>query len=63
MVFAAVVLLYTDARTCWHLAVLAPEAAAAVVAFERWAANDLARVALPCLHVGQRCGHWGPGDQ
>ncbi|GAA3767158.1 sensor histidine kinase [Micromonospora maritima] len=52
VVFAAAVLLYTDARTWWHLVVLVPGAVAAVVAFERWTANDLARVALPCVLVG-----------
>lgn len=52
VVFAAVVLLYIDARTWWHLVILVPGAVAAVVAFERWTANDLARVALPCLIVG-----------
>ncbi|MFI5835406.1 sensor histidine kinase [Micromonospora sp. NPDC051300] len=52
VVFAAAVLIYTDARTWWHVVVLAPGAVAAVVAFERWTANDLARVALPCLLVG-----------
>ncbi|WP_410816567.1 sensor histidine kinase [Micromonospora sp. 050-3] len=51
VVFAAVVLLWTDARAWWHIVVLAPGAVAAVVAFERWTANDLARVALPCLVV------------
>ncbi|WBB47946.1 histidine kinase [Verrucosispora sp. WMMA2044] len=52
VVFAAVVLLATDAHTWWHLVVLAPGAVAAVVAFERWTADDLARVALPCTIVG-----------
>ncbi|MBQ1049592.1 hypothetical protein KBX50_14100 [Micromonospora sp. C51] len=52
VVFAAVVLLATDAHTWWHLIVLAPGAVAAVVAFERWTADDLARVALPCTIVG-----------
>ncbi|SCG76651.1 sensor histidine kinase [Micromonospora coxensis] len=51
VVIAAVVLLYTDARTWWHLLVLAPGAVAAVVAFERWTANDLARFAPPCMLV------------
>ncbi|MEV2236643.1 histidine kinase [Micromonospora sp. NPDC049891] len=51
VVFAAVVLLATDAHTWWHLIVLVPGAVAAVVAFERWTADDLARVALPCLIV------------
>ncbi|GIJ08221.1 sensor histidine kinase [Micromonospora andamanensis] len=52
VVFAAVVLLATDARTWWHFIVLVPGAVAAVVAFERWTADDLARVALPCTVVG-----------
>ncbi|WP_328340450.1 sensor histidine kinase [Micromonospora sp. NBC_00421] len=52
VVFAAVVLLYIDARTWWHLVILVPGAVAAVVAFERWTANDLARVAVPCVIVG-----------
>ncbi|MEU8213186.1 histidine kinase [Micromonospora sp. NPDC049044] len=51
VVFAAVVLLYADVRSWWHLVILAPGAAAALVAFERWTANDLARVVLPCLVV------------
>ncbi|MEE3920900.1 hypothetical protein V2I01_30160 [Micromonospora sp. BRA006-A] len=51
MVFAAVILLYMDARAWWHVLVLAPGAVAAPVAFERWAANDLARFALPCVVV------------
>ncbi|MBX7270137.1 hypothetical protein KIF24_31695 [Micromonospora sp. Llam7] len=51
IVIAAVVLLYVDARTWWHFVVLAPGVGAAVVAFERWTANDLARVALPCVIV------------
>lgn len=51
MVFAAVILLYIDARTWWHVVVLAPGAVAAVVAFERWTANDLSRFALPCVVV------------
>ncbi|WP_204001933.1 sensor histidine kinase [Micromonospora lutea] len=51
VVVAAVVLLATDAHTWWHLIVLVPGAVAAVVAFERWTADDLARVALPCLIV------------
>ncbi|WFE45272.1 histidine kinase [Verrucosispora sp. WMMD1129] len=52
VVFAAVILLAIDAHTWWHLIVLAPGAVAAVVAFERWTADDLARVALPCTIVG-----------
>ncbi|MCI4066050.1 histidine kinase [Micromonospora sp. R77] len=51
VVFAAVVLVYLDARTWWHVLVLAPGAVAALVAFERWAANDLSRVVWPCLVV------------
>ncbi|GAA0368438.1 hypothetical protein GCM10009541_08580 [Micromonospora gifhornensis] len=51
IVIAAVVLLYVDAHTWWHAVVLAPGVVAAVVAFERWTANDLARVVLPCVLV------------
>ncbi|WDZ83956.1 sensor histidine kinase [Micromonospora cathayae] len=71
VVFAAVVLVYLDARAWWHVVVLAPGAVAALVAFERWTANDLARFALPCLFVagavwplgvlvtGSPNGYWG----
>ena len=51
LLIAAAVLLYTDTRDWWHLVILAPGVGAALVAFERWTANDLARVALPCLIV------------
>ncbi|GGM17402.1 sensor histidine kinase [Micromonospora yangpuensis] len=51
VVFAAVALVYLDARVWWHVVVLVPGAVAAVVAFERWTANDLARFALPCVVV------------
>ncbi|MTK02798.1 sensor histidine kinase [Micromonospora sp. CP22] len=51
VVFASVVLLAVDVHTWWHLIVLAPGAVAALVAFERWTADDLARVARPCLIV------------
>ncbi|WP_203856054.1 sensor histidine kinase [Plantactinospora mayteni] len=51
IVIAAVVLLYIDTHTWWHVVVLAPGVGAALVAFERWTANDLARVVLPCVIV------------
>ncbi|MFC7549693.1 sensor histidine kinase [Plantactinospora sp. GCM10030261] len=51
VVIAAVVLVVIDAHAWWHVVVLAPGVAAAVVAFERWTADDLARVALPCVSV------------
>ncbi|MDG4832949.1 histidine kinase [Solwaraspora sp. WMMD1047] len=51
IVIVAVILLFIDSRTWWHVVILAPGAAAALVAFERWTANDLARVALPCVLV------------
>ncbi|WP_199714421.1 sensor histidine kinase [Micromonospora radicis] len=51
VVIAALLLLYVDSRTWWHVLVLAPGVVAAVVAFERWTADDLARVALPCVIV------------
>ncbi|WP_406319890.1 histidine kinase [Streptosporangium sp. NBC_01639] len=40
-----------DARTWWHVAVLSLGVVAALVAFVRWAARDISRVALPCLIV------------
>ena len=40
-----------DARTWWDAAILSLGVLAAVVAFVRWAANDIARVAVPCLIV------------
>ncbi|MCZ7436750.1 histidine kinase [Micromonospora sp. WMMC241] len=51
VVIAAVVLVYLDARSWWHVVVLVPGAVAALVAFERWAANDLDRFVLPCAVV------------
>ncbi|GAA4856173.1 sensor histidine kinase [Saccharopolyspora cebuensis] len=46
-----VVLLAVDARSWWEAVLLALGAAMPVVAFVRWAAGELARVALPCLVV------------
>ncbi|WP_434740649.1 sensor histidine kinase [Micromonospora sp. SH-82] len=51
LVFAAVVLVLLDTHAWWHLLVLVPGAFAALVAFERWTADDLARVFVPCLVV------------
>ncbi|WP_218854157.1 sensor histidine kinase [Paractinoplanes atraurantiacus] len=51
IVLAAVVVVAVDMRTWWHALVLAPGAIAALVAFERWTANDIGRVAWPCLIV------------
>ncbi|WP_235854192.1 sensor histidine kinase [Nonomuraea aridisoli] len=51
LMIAAVALMYIDAHAWWHVVVLAPGFAAALVAFERWTANDLARVALPAMIV------------
>ncbi|MBE1488264.1 sensor histidine kinase [Plantactinospora soyae] len=51
LMIAAAVLLFIDAHVWWHVIVLAPGVAAGLVAFERWTANDLARVALPGLIV------------
>lgn len=51
VVLAAAVLLYADTHAWWHVIILAPGVVAALVAFERWTANDLARVALPCMLV------------
>jgi two-component system sensor histidine kinase DesK len=46
-----VLLVVMDSRTWWHVVVLGLGVAAAVVAFVRWAAGDISRVALPCLLV------------
>ncbi|WP_436763314.1 sensor histidine kinase [Streptosporangium sp. V21-05] len=40
-----------DARTWWQAVVLGLGVVAALVAFVRWAARDISRVALPCLIV------------
>ncbi|HWS38044.1 MAG TPA: histidine kinase [Actinoplanes sp.] len=49
LLLAAFVVVAVDARTWWHVVVLAPGVIAALVAFERWTANDIGRVALPCV--------------
>jgi two-component system sensor histidine kinase DesK len=46
-----VLLVVSDSRTWWHVVVLGLGVAAALVAFVRWAAGDISRVALPCLAV------------
>ncbi|MFF5076029.1 sensor histidine kinase [Actinoplanes sp. NPDC000266] len=51
IVLAAVVVVAVDIRSWWHALVLAPAVIAALVAFERWTANDIGRVAWPCLIV------------
>ena len=51
LVLAAVVVVAVDVRAWWHVLVLAPGVVAALVAFERWTANDIGRVALPCAAV------------
>ncbi|WHT16194.1 histidine kinase [Crossiella sp. CA-258035] len=40
-----------DARTWWHALVLGAGVAATLIAFTRWAAGEVLRVALPCLLV------------
>jgi two-component system sensor histidine kinase DesK len=52
IILAAVVVVMVDLHVWWHAFILAPGAAAAVVAFERWTANDVGRVAVPCLIIG-----------
>ncbi|MBB4691229.1 sensor histidine kinase [Paractinoplanes abujensis] len=51
IMLAAFVVVAVDVHTWWHVLVLAPGVIAALVAFERWTANDIGRVALPCLTV------------
>jgi len=48
---AAVVVVAVDTHAWWHVLVLAPGVVAALVAFERWTANDIGRVAVPCVLV------------
>ncbi|GAA4709286.1 two-component system, NarL family, sensor histidine kinase DesK [Promicromonospora umidemergens] len=51
VVGAGIVLVAVDAQTWWGTAVLVLGLVTAVVAMERWAAEDLRRVAVPCLVV------------
>ncbi|MGW2091425.1 sensor histidine kinase [Promicromonospora sukumoe] len=48
---AGVVLVLIDHTTWWGTAALVVGVLAAIVAMERWTADDLARVALPCLAI------------
>ncbi|MBU2669080.1 hypothetical protein KOI35_36765 [Actinoplanes bogorensis] len=71
IVLAAVFVVAVDVRDWWHVLVLAPGAIATLVAFERWTANDIGRVAWPCtivagvvwplgvLVVGSPNAYWG----
>ncbi|MBL7258692.1 sensor histidine kinase [Paractinoplanes lichenicola] len=51
ILLAAYVVVAVDVHAWWHALVLVPGVLAALVAFERWTANDIGRVALPCLVV------------
>ncbi|MBM2619596.1 hypothetical protein JIG36_29035 [Actinoplanes sp. LDG1-06] len=51
LILAAVVVVAVDVGAWWHVLVLAPGVIAAIVAFERWTANDIGRVFWPCLAV------------
>ncbi|MFE4368437.1 histidine kinase [Streptomyces sp. NPDC056835] len=46
-----VMVVATQSRTWWDVAVLSLGVVAALVAFVRWAAGDISRVALPCLVI------------
>lgn len=48
---AGVAVVVMDARTWWHAVVLGLSTLAAMVAFVRWAAGEVLRVAIPCLVV------------
>jgi two-component system, NarL family, sensor histidine kinase DesK len=52
IILAAVVVVAVDLHAWWNAFILVPGAVAAVIAFERWTANDVGRVAVPCLIVG-----------
>ncbi|MBA8808268.1 sensor histidine kinase [Promicromonospora sukumoe] len=51
IILTGVVLVLIDHTTWWGTAALVVGVVAAVVAMERWTADDLARVALPCLVI------------
>ncbi|WP_422772913.1 sensor histidine kinase [Plantactinospora sp. WMMC1484] len=51
LVIAAAFIVAVDAHTWWHAVILAPGVLAALVIFERWTADDVMRVALPCSIV------------
>ncbi|WP_250029520.1 sensor histidine kinase [Paractinoplanes maris] len=51
LLLAAVVVVAVDMHAWWHAFILVPGVAAALVAFERWTANDIGRVALPAVLV------------
>ncbi|MDR7320354.1 MULTISPECIES: sensor histidine kinase [Catenuloplanes] len=51
IVGAGTLTLALDATSWWQVLILSTGLIAAVVAFERWTANDLFRVAVPCLVV------------
>ena len=51
LAFGGALVVALDARTWWDAAILTLGVLAALVAFERWAAHDISRVALPCLIV------------
>ncbi|MGP3929328.1 sensor histidine kinase [Nonomuraea sp. KM88] len=51
LVAAGALVVATDARSWWDILVLGAGVVAALVAFVRWAAGDVLRVALPCLVV------------
>ncbi|WP_205650396.1 sensor histidine kinase [Actinoplanes solisilvae] len=51
LIVVAVVLVTIDTHAWWHVLILVPGVVAALVSFERWTANDLARVVKPCLLV------------
>ncbi|WP_216213692.1 sensor histidine kinase [Amycolatopsis aidingensis] len=48
---AGAVVVATDARSWWQAVVLSAGVLAALLAFVRWAAGDVLRVALPCLVI------------
>ncbi len=51
LVIAAAIIVFVDAHAWWHVLVLVPGVVVALVAFERWTTDDLARVAAPQLRV------------
>ncbi len=51
LVVGGVIVVASDSRTWWHAVVLSVGVLAALVAFVRWAAGEVLRVAIPCLVI------------
>ncbi|MDG4790442.1 histidine kinase [Micromonospora sp. WMMD1102] len=59
LVIGAAVVVIVDTRAWWHAVILTPGVVAALLTYERWTADDLDRVTLPCVIVAGAV--WPPG--